>query len=381
MSPLAPLAAFVALGWLCLAGQVLATLRFARRPLPPTAEEPPTVSVLKPLHGGEAGLYENLRSFVAQDYPAYDVVLGVGDPQDTALDAARALIRDFPERAIALVIDHRRRGSNGKVANLENMLPAARGDILVLADSDMRVGRGYLAAVAAPLRDPRVGVVTCLYKGVPTGGLWSELGVLQINFAFLPNALLAELLRLGGGCFGATIALSRATLGRIGGFAPLRDELADDHRIGEAARRLGLAVVLSPYLVETRVCEPSFGALWRHELRWARTLRAVAPAGFAGSAATQPLAIASIAAALGGFGLTASLLLGITCLLRFGSAAAVARLTGLPVRKLWMLPLRDALSFAVFVASWFGRRVVWREERLAVAPSGRMTVVDGEKLR
>jgi ceramide glucosyltransferase len=362
-------------------GQVLAVRRFARRLLPQAGDEPPTVSVLKPLHGAEPGLYENLRSFVEQDYPEYDIVLGVGDPQDTALDAARALVRDFPERAIALVIDRRSRGSNGKVANLENMLPAAKGDLLVLADSDMRVGRGWLAAVTAPLRDPKVGIVTCLYKGVSTGGLWSELGAQQINLTFLPNALLADLLRIGGGCFGATIALGRATLGRIGGFAPLRDELADDHRIGEAVRGRGLAVLLSPYLVETRVCEPSLGALWRHELRWARTVREMAPAGFAGSVATHPLAIAAIVAVLSGFGLTASLLLGITCLVRFGSAAAVARLVGLPTRKFWMLPLRDALSFAVFVASWFGRRVVWRDQRLAVAASGRMTVVDGEKLR
>jgi ceramide glucosyltransferase len=381
MSPLAPLAAFLAVGWLCLAGQVLAVLRFARRPMPPTAQEQPAVTVLKPLHGAEPELFENLRSFVEQDYRAVQLVLGVGDPHDGALAAAHDLVRHYPERAIALVIERRSLGSNGKIANLENMLPAAEGDILVLADSDMRVGRGWLPAVTVPLRDPKVGVVTCLYKGVSTGGLWSELGAQQINFAFLPNALLAELLGIGGGCFGATIALGRATLGRIGGFAPFRDELADDHRIGEAVRRLGLAVVLSPYLVETRVCEPSLGALWRHELRWARTVRALAPAGFAASAAAHPLAIASIVAVLGGFGLTASLLLGITCLVRFASAAAVARLVGLPTRKLWMLPLRDALSFAVFVASWFGRRVVWRDQRLAVAPSGRMTVVDGEKLR
>ena len=381
MSPLAPVAVFLAVGWLCLAGQVLAARRFARRPLPQSGKDRPAVSVLKPLYGAEPGLYDNLRSFAEQDYPAYDIVLGVGDPQDGALDAARALVRDFPERSIALVVDRRSRGSNGKVANLENMLPAAQGDILVLADSDMRVDCRYLAAVTAPLRDPRVGVVTCLYKGVPAGGLWSEFGAQQINFAFLPNALLAEFLGLGGGCFGATIVLGRATLGRIGGFAPLRDELADDYRIGEAVRALGLVVVVSRYLVETRVCEASLGALWRHELRWARTVRSVAPAGFAGSAVTHPLAIALIAATLGGFGLTASLLLGITCLLRMGSAAAIARRLGLPVRKLWMLPLRDALSFTVFVASWFGRRVVWRDQRLAVAPSGRMTVVDGEKLR
>ena len=141
----------------------------------------------------EPGLYENLRSFLDQDYPPLQIVLGVNDPQDGALDAARALIRDFPED-VALVVDRRIRGSNQKVSNLENMLPAARHDILVLADSDMRVDRRYLAAVTAPLGEPGVGVVTCLYKAVSTGGLWSDLGALQINFGFLPNAFLADVL-------------------------------------------------------------------------------------------------------------------------------------------------------------------------------------------
>lgn len=367
--------------WGYLAAASLAALGFARRPLPRALEqrgEQPAVSVLKPLHGAEPGLYENLRSFAEQDYPARQVVLGVGDPDDGALPAARLLLRDVPLGEIALVIDSRISGSNRKVSNLENMLPAARHDILVLADSDMRVDRGYLAAVTAPLRDRRTGIVTCLYKGVPAGGIWSDLGALQINFGFLPSAILGAALGLGRGCFGATIALRRETLERIGGFAPLRNQLADDHRIGEAVRAHGLAVVLSPYLVEARVFEPSLSALWRHELRWARTVRGVAPAGFVGSVLTHPLALSALVAAASRFGLTSCVILAITWLARWAGAHVAARALGLPTARLWLIPVRDALSFAVFVASFFGRRVFWRDQHFRVEPSGRMTI-DGGK--
>jgi ceramide glucosyltransferase len=373
-----PIAVVLLAGWLCLAAQVVAALRFARRPLPTAAEQPP-VTVLKPLHGAEPGLYENLRSFVDQDYSAVQVVLGVNDPRDTALGAADTLIRAFPKDDIDLVVDRRIRGNNQKVSNLENMLPAADHDLLVLADSDMRVDRRYLAAVTAPLADRRTGVVTCLYKGASTGGLWSDLGALQINFGFLPNALFGEALGVGGGCFGATIALRRATLSRIGGFAALRDELADDHRIGEAVQAQGLGLVLSPYLVEAQVHEPSFTALWRHELRWARTVRGVAPAKYAGSAVTHPLALALVAAAGAGFSLVPTILLAVACAVRWAAAGIIARSLGLSVTRLWLLPARDALSFAVFVASFFVRKVFWRDQNFQVEASGRISAVDGEK--
>jgi ceramide glucosyltransferase len=367
-------------GWICLAGQTLAARRFGRLSLPCAAEQP-GVSILKPLHGDEPGLYENLWSFIVQDYPAVQIVLGVNDPADGALTAARRLIRDFPASEIALVVDRRIRGSNQKVSNLENMLPAAHHDLLVLADSDMRVNPSYLSAVTAPLQDARTGIVTCLYKGISAGGFWSVLGALQINFGFLPNALLGNALGLGRGCFGATIALRRATLGRIGGFALLRDELADDHRIGAAVRAQGLVVVLSPYLVEARVHEPSFAALWHHELRWARTVRRVAPAGFIGSLVTLPVPLAVLAAGGADFSSASSVLLAITCLARWVAAGTIARALGLPISNLWLLPLRDVLSFAVFVASFFGRRVFWRDQNFHVESSGRMTFVDGEKVR
>ena len=365
--------------WLYLAAAALLVRRFARRRTPLAAERPP-VSVLKPLHGAEPGLYENLRSFAEQDYPEAQLVLGVNERGDGAMPAAEALIHDLPQADIVLVADAPRSGANGKVANLENMLPAARHDILVLADSDMRVGRDYLAAVVAPLRDPLIGLVTCLYRGVPTGGFWSKLGALHINFGFLPSAVTAEALGLGHGCFGATIALRRETLARIGGFARLRGELADDHRLGDLVREQGLAVILSRYLPETLVSEPGIADLWRHELRWARTVRAMAPAGFAGSILTQPVAIAAIGAVATRFALTSCAILAISCLLRWALARVIAGSLGLSTAGLVLLPLRDALSLGVFVASFFGRTVFWRDQHLRVDPNGRVTV-DGDKAR
>jgi ceramide glucosyltransferase len=371
------LALVLGLAWAYLIGSTVAALRFARRRVTLPAERPP-VSVLKPLHGAEPGLCENLRSFVDQDYPKIQVVFGVRHSADAALPVARELIGNHPERDIALVVNPRATGSNLKVANLENMLPAAKHEVIVLADSDMRVDPRYLASVTALLQDPRTGAVTCLYKGMPFGGLWSQLGAMHINFAFLPSALLGEMLKTGGGCFGATIALRRATLQRIGGFARIRDELADDHRLGDAVREIGLATVLSPYIVENHVAEPSLASLWRHELRWARTVRAMAPFGFAGSIITHTIILAVLAAAAAGFSAATCWLVVASCVLRWISAGVIARSLDLPTGGFWLLPLRDVLSFAVFLGSFCGRSVLWRDQLFRVGPGGCMTV-EGDK--
>ena len=364
--------------WIYLAGTVIAAMRFARRRSVLPSEQPP-VSVLKPLYGAEPGLYENLRSFIDQDYPRRQIVFGVRNPEDGALPVVRRLTAERPDVDIDLVVDARAGGGNLKVANLINMLPAAKHDLLVFADSDMHVDPHYLATVTAPLQDPAVGLVTCLYRGLPIGGLWSRLGALHINFGFLPSALLGEALGTGGGCFGATIALRRAVLDRIGGLGVVRDELADDHRIGAAVRELGLPTVLSPYIVETSVSEKNLKCLWRHELRWARTVRAMAPVGFAGSAVTHAVAIAALAAIFSGLSLTSLVFLAISCLFRWMTAGATARILRLPIAGLWLLPVRDLLSFGVFVGSFFGRNVSWRDQLFRIEPSGRIIVErDGE---
>jgi ceramide glucosyltransferase len=378
------------LAWAYVGVSLVAAYRFARRRRYPRrrhivavatdadAGAAIPVTALKPLYGADVDLAGNLRSFADQDHPEFQIILGIRDRGDPAIPIAHTLIAERPERDIVLVIDPHTEGSNLKVANLENMLPAARHDVIVIADSDMRVTPEYLRTVTAPLADPRVGLVTCLYKGVPSGGFWSTLAALHINFGFLPGALVGEMMDVGGGCFGATLALRRDVLERIGGFARLRNQLADDHRMGSAVSRLGLATVLSPYVVENRVAEPSLAEVWRHELRWARTSREMAPAGFAGSIITHTIVIGALIAALLGSGPISWTVLSASLLLRWGSAAAIARWLGLPRRGLWLLPLRDVLSFAVFIGSFCGRSVLWRNQAFRVEPGGRLRV-EGDK--
>ena len=296
----------------------LAVMRFARRAIADGGTSDPAVSILKPLHGDEPGSMKTCGRSPSRIIRRWQIVLGVNDPQDGALDAARALIRDFPGGDVALVVDRRIRGEQPQ--GLEPRKHAAGGAPRHPRPRRQRhAGRSALSAPRSPRRldDPQTGIVTCLYKGVPTGGIWSELGAMHINFGFLPSALVGEALGVGRGCFGATIALRRDTLERIGGFARVRDELADDHRLGDAVRAQGLARGAVALSGRGAGSEPSLAALWRHELRWARTVRGIAPAAFAGSIVTHPLVVAALAAAFAGFGLTACIFLAITWLLRW----------------------------------------------------------------
>ena len=365
-----------ALGCLYLASAAWAVARFvARRPRLPALEPP--VSVLKPLCGEDPDLYQNLRSFCSQDYPAFQIVFGVGRADDPAVPVVRRLIAEFPAADLTLVVDGRQRGGNLKVANLLNMLPAVRHEILVMADSDMRVGPRYLRDVTAPLQDGEVGLVTCLYRGLSARGIWSKLACLHVNHGFLPQAALGAAMGAGAGCFGATIALRRDTLDRIGGFPAIADSLADDHALGQAVRRVGLRVELSPHLVDNIIAEPSLAALFHHELRWARTIRLVAPAGFLGSVITYPLVLALLAVGLNDLPVAAPAMLIAALLCRFLTVRAVDFMLRLPPSPLFLLPVRDLLSFAVFVASFFARTVAWRDHTFRVARNGQVTF-DGD---
>ena len=365
------LCAASAAGCLYLLCAGVAVRRFAARP-PSRAGASTPISVLKPLCGEDAGLYENLVSFCRQDYPSWQIVFGVQDPTDPAIAVVRRLIADFPEVDIALVIESGRRVGNLKVANLQNMLPAARHDIIVIADSDMRVTPDYLAEVTAPLADRAMGLVTCLYRGVSAGGIWSQLACGYVNHGFLPQALVAAALGERNGCFGATLALRRDTLDAVGGLAALADSLADDHALGAAVRRLGLGVVISPYIVDNFIAEPSLKALFRHELRWTRTIRMIAPAGYVGSVVTQPVTLALAALALGALPLMAALMLALALGCRAAMVRMVDRALRLRPTPLWLVPARDLLSFAVFIASFFARKVAWRDREFRIGPKGQL---------
>jgi ceramide glucosyltransferase len=357
-----------------------AVKRFTGQRAAPSTSTPPPVTILKPVYGNDAELYENLKSFCCQDYPAFQVIFGAREAGDQAVAVVRRLMAELPDADLELVIDGRLHGTNGKISNLMNMVSLARHDYLVIADSDMRVGPNYLSAVVPPLLEPAVGLVTCLYAGRPTRGLWSRLGALFINHGFLPGALVGQLIGGRAGCFGATMALSRATLARAGGLDRLRDTLADDYALGEAVRRLDLSVVLSPYIVDAVVHEAGCDQLFRHELRWGRTIRAVAPAGFAASVVTHTVPLALAAVLLSGGALITLAVLAIAAAARVRLGRVTDRALGLAPAPLWLMAVRDGLSFAVLVTSFCGKKITWRGHALRVVAGGRL-IADGEPTR
>jgi ceramide glucosyltransferase len=341
----------------------------------------PPVTVLKPLHGDEPCLAEALESVCAQAYPNFQIVFGVQDAADPAVKIVEEVRRRFPSIDMTLTISPKRHGSNGKVNNLINMLPFARHDVLVIADSDVHVAPDWLDRLVAALEQPNVGLVTTLYAGVPVvQGIIGRLAGAQITHGFLPSAVMARALGRDD-CLGATMMLRRNDLERIGGLPTLVNHLADDQVLGRRIAALGLQVVLAQTVVLTTVPETRIGALVQHELRWARTIRTLEPLGFAASVLQYPLAWA-LATVLASGGATWSIGLFMVAWLSRAIAGitvdqALARLErpGADPAKpdvwalafscpVWLLPMRDILSVAIMIASYTGRRVSWRGHKM-----------------
>jgi ceramide glucosyltransferase len=376
VSGIASVASLMGVIYLLIA--IVSTPRFARsRTVTPARH--PSVTILKPVCGADPGLYDNLVSFCRQDYAGpLQIVIGAHRETDPAVPIARRVIADLPDRDIALIVDGALPGSNFKVCNLANMMIAAKHEVLVLADSDMRVTPDYLGAVIGPLLEPGVGLVTCLYSGTPAaskgvGGVSSALGCGQINYGFLPSVLVGRAIGVDPGCFGATIALRRDTLESVGGFSALINQLADDYMLGALVRAQGLKVALSRYVVENIVEEPDFATLYRHELRWQRTIRNITALGYAGAVITNPVPLALIALPFAGFSGPAWLLLAAAVAARLGVVYMCRFMLDLPPLALGLVPVRDALSFAIFVASFLGQRVTWRQSRFQVGRDGALT--------
>jgi ceramide glucosyltransferase len=359
------LIAIVGCGYLLTTAALV--LRFARAQTPGSPATTPTVTILKPLYGDDAGLSDNLMSFAKQHYAgAVQIVCGVADAHDAAVAVVERLRGSPAMRGLELIVDATLHGANRKVSNLINMTPRIRHDIVILADSDIRVVPDYLARVIAALQQPGVGAVTCLYHGVAVSGAWSQLGALFINAHFLPSVVLGLASGLAQPCFGSTIALKRSTLDAIGGFAAFADRLDDDYAIGAAVRERGNVVAIPPFTVAHLCSEASLTELWRHELRWARTIRNIAPLGHAGSVVMHPLAWAVGALALSpwsGLLIPAAAATVAAILCRGALLRGAARGFGLPPQPYWLVPVRDLLSFTVFVASFLGRDVSWKGHR------------------
>ncbi|MBU66685.1 MAG: Fe-S oxidoreductase [Cupriavidus sp.] len=337
----------------------------SRHPLKPSAlpRHYAPISVLKPLCGAEPHLYENLATLCRQRHACFQLVFGVCAADDPAIGVVHRLQAEFPDCDIALVVDGRVHGRNPKVSNLINLYRAARHEHLVIADSDIAVPPDYLQRLAGALSDPHVGVVTCLYRGRAVDSVWSRLGAAFIDDWFAPSVRVAH----AGGSrrfgFGATIALRRDTLNAIGGFHALANRLADDFWLGELTRQCGWQTVLSEVVVDTDVTETSLPALWRHELRWLRTIRSLSAPGFYFMFITFTWPMLLLGCLLAP--------LPVVFVIALAGVLARCALAGRAGRAL-MAPLRDTLLLVEWAAALGNGHVHWRGHVMATmdAPPG-----------
>lgn len=341
----------------------------------PKLLSPPPVSILIPLCGVDFEALANYRTFCSQDYPRYQIVFGVQDPEDTSIPVVEELMTLFPQRDIDLVICSTALGQNPKVSNLHNMLAKAKHEYVVIADSDVRVGPDYLQTIMGELLEGGVGLVTCPYRAAEASGLPSRLEALGISSEFIPGVLVAHLLEGITFALGATMATNKETIEVIGGLPSVADHLADDYRLGNLIAQAGLEVRLSRYVVETMPAHTSFSGFLRHQLRWARGTRMCRPMSYIGYVVAHgiPLGLLWVLCAKAS-------LLSVTALCCVAFARfAVAWNIGVRLLRdrtllkfLWLLPLRDLLGFGVWCASFLGNRVEWRGKKYTVAGDGKL---------
>lgn len=347
--------------------------RQARRAWTPLPDYTPPVTMLKPLKGSGRELFENLATFCRQDYPDYQIVFGVADPDDPAAEVVRRLQRAFPDRDLVLSIGARP-ASNGKIGSVLQMMEHATHDVLVLSDADIRVAPDYLRTLARPLQRPQVGLSTCLYRGRGASGLPTILESLFINTDFVPMTLTGHWIGIHS-AYGASIAIKREALDAIGGFGATADYLADDYLLGDLVARTGRRLAVLPYVVETILDAATLRCVWRHQIRWARTYRAVQPLGWLLAIVTHVTTWAVLLwLATGGAPLAQQMLLAALGARGLGLAVMMVQLRERETpRHCWLLPAKDLAMTAVWLASWLGRTVDWSGQRFRVEPDGRLT--------
>jgi ceramide glucosyltransferase len=365
------MALLACLGLLQCLGGFAAVWQFVRRAGQGAPVTAPPVTILKPLCGDEPLLEEALASCCVQDYPNFQIVFGIQDPNDPALAVVARIRERFPDCDIALVVDSTPHGPNRKVANLINMLPSARHEILVISDSDLHLAPDYLSRLVTSLEKPGAGLVTSLYIGLPPDDArWpARLGSTQISHNFLPGVLIARAMGRQD-CLGSTAMLRRDTLEKTGGLHALSALLAEDNVLGQRVRNLGLSVELADTVPAALVPEKTLRALWQHEIRWTSTIRALAPLSLVGSTLQYPLFWALLAVLISGGALWSLVLFVAAWAFRaiIGGMIDAALLPRVgrpaPATPLWSLPVRDLLSVAEIAASFGVSEVVWRGHKL-----------------
>ena len=359
---LAPLAYYL-LSFYC----VLEYFRGLRKLPPVNPSFVPPVSIVKPVRNVDREAYENFASFCRLDYPKYEIVFAVADRDDPVIPVIQKLQQSFPMCSIRLVTAVANLGANNKVNNLCQLVQEAKHELIVMSDSDVRVETDYLRNVVAPFSDPRVGVVTALYRGISGRGLVSALDDLGMYTDSAPAALVAR--KLEGKmrfAFGWTMATTKKVLSEIGGFESMVNHHSDDFELGNRISELGYRVELMRKPVDMVLPDESFGEFLKHELRWSIGLRNVRPVGYVGMLLTHGLPWTLLAVALAtasGWGSVAIAYAVAYLILRLGVVWTTA-VWGLGdsqiAGKLWLVPLHDAISFVVWVGGFFSNKIVWR---------------------
>ena len=360
----------------------LAAVRFFSRERAKTLDSyTPPISIVKPVRGVDFASYENFKSFCLQNYPQYEILFCVNDLEDAAVPLVRDLATKFPERNIRLLSNAPQIGSNRKVNNLALLAREAKYDLLVQSDGDVRVESNYLRELAAPFENAETGVVSCFYRGVTQRSFWAEIEALGTATDFSAGVLVADWMEGVTFALGASVATTKAWLEKIGGYEALANVLADDYEIGNRIARAGGRVMVSREVVATMYPALTFGKFWEHQTRWARTVRLCRPASYVGLFFTHGLPLAIFGGILTGSTAGAAAYLGAYLVLRLALAWS-AGVWGLRDEtahsKWWLLPLRDAIHFAVWLGSFFSNRITWGESKFRLTASGEMIAIDAD---
>lgn len=364
---------------------LLAAVRFTRRrktecPVPPARL--PGATILKPVHGMEPNLRESLESFFRQDYERFEIIFGARYADDPALDVARQLMRQYPEVDARIVLSGTPPWPNAKIYSLEKMLAHAQYDYLVISDSDVEVGPTYLRQIVSPLLDPEVGCTTCIYRGLPAGGLWALLEGLGMSVEMTSGVLVADMLEGMKFALGPTMATRRDILEGIGGFAALREYHSDDYLFGNYIAAAGYRVVVPREPIDHVALNRALPDSLSHQTRWMKSTRYSRPKGHVGSGITfaMPFGLLGllVAGAMGN-GALGLAMLGIAYLNRVIQSAAVGWGVARDRRALfyaWLYPVRDLLGFFLWVASFSGNEMQWRGERYRFEFGGKIVRVE-----
>lgn len=338
----------------------------------------PRVTVLKPLHGLEPQLETNLESFFLQDYPDFEIIFGARDSRDPALRIVESLQRKYPNVPTRIVLSGEPPWPNAKVFALEKMIAVANGRYLVITDSDVCVNSKCVREVVAPLLDPKIGVTTCLYRGVAAGGIWSVLEALGMSIELSSGVLVARMLEGMKFALGPTMATRKDVLDAIGGIGILAQYCADDYVLGNLADKAGMSVVLSNHVVHHVAMNISMKASLTHQIRWMRSTRFSRSAGHLGTGLTyaMPFSLLGLAAGMTAHNwVLAVVLFGWGYLNRVIQAIAIGGVIlndRQSLRYCWLYPIRDLMGFFVWCASFVGNEIVWRNERYRLVSGGKM---------